>query len=227
MPLLLVGLIVAGCAGHEKRRRGPEEAHCALPPDHLHLRGQRRSRCSASRSAPSTRSPRPAPTWSSRCTTTTTSTSRPTPQAVIVVAVHRRRPLHPAHPGLRGRRAKLADGAVLDGPGHRRTARARPDLLQPRRPERRARPQRRQQERRAVRPALHDRRELRRRGRRSSTRPSRTSAALSQTLDDNKEALFGSGPRAGGLPRAPWRPTGRTGPPVQPVAVGRLRPALR
>ena len=40
----------------------------------------------------------------------------------------------------------LADGATLDTEQHRDAARARPDLRQPRRPQRRARPQRRQRE---------------------------------------------------------------------------------
>ena len=58
----------------------------------------------------------------------------------------------------------LADGATLDQTQHRRAARARPDLLQPRRPHHGARPQRRQQEGRPDRPARHHGRQLRRAG---------------------------------------------------------------
>ena len=71
----------------------------------------------------------------------------------------------------------LADGATLDRGPDRGTARARPDLLEHRRPDRRARPDRRQQGRRAHRPARDHRRQLRRAGREVHTRPSRTSAS--------------------------------------------------
>ena len=76
--------------------------------------------------------------------------------------------------------------------GHLGPARARPDLLQPQRPQRRARPRRRQQERRPDRPPRGHRRQLRRPGRAVPHRRSRTSASCRRPSTDNKEELFGS-----------------------------------
>ncbi len=69
----------------------------------------------------------------------------------------------------------LADDVELPSTQTAVPARARPDLREPRHPQRRARPQRRQPQRSALRPARGHGRQLRRPGRRPATPPSATS----------------------------------------------------
>ena len=87
---------------------------------------------------------------------------------------------------------RLADGARIPLDRHRGAGRAGPDLLQPRRPRRRARPEGRQQERRAVPAARRRRRQPRRRGRASSTRPLTDLSQALGTLSDGRGDLFGT-----------------------------------
>ena len=111
-------------------------------------------------------------------------------------AVDRGRPLRPDHPGLHRAGDVLADGATLATEQHLGPARARPDLLQPQRPQRRAR-SRRAPTATAPSPTCSRSPPTTSAARASSsTRRSRTSASSPQTLDDNKEELFGSAARA-------------------------------
>ena len=145
-------------------RRRDQDADRALPAHHLDLRGQRgqgaRRRGRQRRQGDAVRHRRGRRDALRR-------RRRPpgrTRKAVIVapsIVGDRYVQLTPVYEGG----PKLADGATLADRGHLGAARARPDLLQPRRAQRRARPQRRQQERRAHRPARDHRRELRRPGR--------------------------------------------------------------
>ena len=85
---------------------------------------------------------------------------------------------------------RLADGARIRLDRHRGAGGAGPDLLQPQRPGRRARPEGRQQERRAVPAARRRRRQPRRRGRRSSTGRSTDLSQAISTLSDGRDDLF-------------------------------------
>ena len=117
-------------------------------------------------------------------------------------AVDRRRPVRPADPGLRRRRRDGRRRDARRGP-HRRTARARPDLLEHRRPDRRARPDRRQQGRRAVRPARDAPPRTSAARARSSTRRSRTSASSARPSTTTRRSSSAP-PASSRASSAPW-----------------------
>ena len=129
-------------------------------------------------------------------------------KAVIVVAVDRRRPLRPAHPGLRRAARSWPTAPTSQTDRHRGAARARPDLLQPRRAQRRARPQRRQQERRARPTCSRPPPRTSAARARSSTRPSRTSARSARPSTTTRRSCSAP-PASSRASSAPWPPTTR------------------
>ena len=93
-------------------------------------------------------------------------------------------------PAYDGSGAAMADGADIPLPGDRRAGRARPDLRQPARPLRGARPQRRQQGRHPRPPARGVGEGARRARASSATRCSATSPPPAETFGEGSEDLF-------------------------------------